>query len=54
MTCEKCCFWPCNNTNANCGPGTYYTRTVSGRLIKIVEVPDLLAEKLVNVLREAR
>ena len=44
MTCEKCCFWPCNATNDTCGKGVYWKRDEKGNLIKMIVMPPLLAK----------
>lgn len=49
-SCENCCLWPCDRTDTVCD-GSHYERR-NGRIVKVVEVPPLVADVLEKAILE--
>jgi len=41
MSCEKCCFNPCDGTT-RCHEGTFFIRDRFGKIVEMVEIPERL------------
>ena len=52
MTCEKCCRWPCDQTNSNCG-NAYYIKDIHGNEVMVVEISPALRKVLSDCVIEA-